>query len=142
MSNAHQLSSQAKAAVALKAQTITADASGAGVDTTGYDRVTFQVNVGTVTGTSPTLDITLQESSDDGGSDAYANVTSGTITQITDSNDESIYLLEVNAAKRERYLRLDFNTGGTSPSYPISATAWLHRARHEAPSQLKTVASV
>lgn len=123
-----QLSDSVLVKRALATQALTATANGAGVDCRGFDRACLVVNVGTAGGTSPTLDVKLQESSDDGAVDTYADVASATFTQVTTANDVAAFLADIDLTKRERYLRAVFTVGGTSPSIPTSAEFLLFRS--------------
>lgn len=119
-----QLSSNALIKRALNAQTITANANGTGIDVRGFDRGTFLVSVGTLTGTAPTVDVKLQDSADNS---AFADVAGATFAQITGANSPGVFVGEADLTKLRRYVRLVFTTGGTSPGAPVSATAILHR---------------
>lgn len=74
------------------------------------------VNVGAVTGTTPTLDLKMQESATTTAGD-FTDITGATFTQLTTSGTASL----VFQAKK-RYVRLVATHGGTSPSFLFSAS--------------------
>jgi len=82
-----------------------------GVDCRGFRQALVIVNAGAMV-SGGTLDVTIQESSDDGSSDAYVAVTGATFTQITAANDNALYIGRVDLTKRERYIRV-LGTGAT-----------------------------
>lgn len=95
----------------------TATANGSGVSVANYvGTAAFVLQSSAGGGTSPTLDVKLQQSSDDGGSDAYADISGATFTQLTDAADttEAIY---VDLDGSEQYIRCVFTIGGTSPTF-------------------------
>ena len=102
--------------LAAGAQTATFNSSG--FDTLGYDGQ-FQVihSVGTVSGTTPTLNGKLQHSIDNGSTDPYADITGATFTQVTASNSTQTLNLDRNATKR--YVRYVGTIAGTSPSFTM-----------------------
>ena len=118
----------------LKPAIVTAElASGAtdgpGVDCLGFERATLIVNVGTVTG-DHSVTVKVQESSDDGDADAYADVTDATTGAVTTSNDAGLAkAIEINLSKRERYLRAVGTVAGTSTPVALTSAVWvLHRS--------------
>lgn len=137
--NAKQLSSQADFRQELKAQALSSSATGTAIATTGYDRVVFDCNVGTLSA-SATLDIKVQTSSASDGT--YTDISGASVPQLTTANDVTNYLIEVDASKQSAWLRVLFDVAGGSASAPASCTAILYRARHMAPSQDQTVIRV
>ena len=108
--------------------TVPANSSGAqtgtGIDRMGYSSCLLVVETGAASGTpSPqTCDCKLQESSDDGSPDAYADISGAAITQITADNGRAH--VSVNLAGCERYIRAITTvslTGGSSPKWPVAA---------------------
>lgn len=73
-------------------------------------------DIGTVSGTSPTLDGKMQTSTDDS---TYADVTGATFTQATATEIASI---QVDVRSVNRYLRYVGTIGGTSPSFIVGVT--------------------
>ncbi|MGB0889969.1 MAG: hypothetical protein ACPGWS_06755 [Solirubrobacterales bacterium] len=79
--------------------------NGAAIDCRGFEYAMFIVASGTNQATG-TLDCKIQESSDNAVSDAYADVTGATFTQITTANDTAVRVCQVRLHGRERYLRM------------------------------------
>lgn len=79
--------------------------NGTGIDRTGYSSCTLFVMTGVDSGTptSFTLNCKLQQSSDDGSSDAYADITDAAITAITAENTYA--KVDVNLQGCEQYIR-------------------------------------
>ena len=106
-----------KAAVGISADdygAVTTD--GTGIDTRGYHQALVVLNVGTVT---TSLDVKVQQSSDDGSSDAYADISGAAFTQVTTANDVTVYVARVNLDATERYIRVVGTGVGASQSYGV-----------------------
>lgn len=74
----------------------------AGVDVAGFKECTFGVLVGDVgSGGVPT--VTVQQSSDDGDTDAYSNI-EGSLVTVADDEDDSIVKIGVKNPQK-RYLK-------------------------------------
>ena len=93
--------------------------NGAGFDCMGFDDALVIVNCQTVVATG-TLDIKVQESSDDASADPYADVTSAAFTQIDPDNDNSIYVGRVDLSGRERYLRIVGVVGTAAANFGVT----------------------
>ena len=119
------LTHSAKALVALEAATITADANGATIDTSGFESVTF---VGAVKGANGTADMALViEESDDGAAFAPASaddVYSETV-EIGADADDGPFQLGYRGDKRFVRLTVAFDAG----SADLSAMCVLGHAR-------------
>ena len=103
----------------------TSTANGTGVDTKGYDNAMVTLEVGAVSGTSPTLDVKIQESDDNS---TFSDVSGATFTQVTAANSsQKIRVAELNVP-RKRYLRAVATIGGTSPSFTMAVNILLGRA--------------
>jgi hypothetical protein len=90
----------------------TSSANGTGVDMVEADGPCFAIlHVGTVSGTSPTLDVTIEESTASGGT--YTAITGAAFTQITNSS----HLLIINFKRSKRFVRAVATIAGTSPSF-------------------------
>ncbi|XXX79163.1 hypothetical protein WMF30_10355 [Sorangium sp. So ce134] len=89
------------------AVTRTADGNGATVEIGDQGTLRLRLNVTAASGTSPTLDITLQTSKD-GGSWR----TLGTFAQATAVGSES-----KSFSGADRYVRANADLGGTTPSF-------------------------
>lgn len=90
----------------------------ASFDSTGVDcremenQMVCIAHVGTVSGTTPTLDGKVQESSDDS---TYTDVSGATFTQVTASNNLQI----VQFQRTKRYVRYAGTIAGTTPSFTM-----------------------
>ena len=100
---------------------------GAGVDMKEAELGLFALlDVGAVSGTNPTLDVSLQESDDDGATDPYTAVNDfktgnpAAFAQRTDSPANGIVSLTFKRSKR--FVRASSVTGGTSPSFDFSVS--------------------
>ena len=110
----------------LRPQRATSTQNGTGVDTLGYNSASVALEVGTVSGTTPTLDVKIQDSADNS---AFADVTGLTFTQVTASNNSQVLRIEgLNTTTRRRYLRAVGTIAGTSPSFDIGVSILLGRA--------------
>ena len=86
----------------------TTDVNSTGVDTQGYEGVMFQILFGAITATAVT-NVHAEQSSDDGASDAYADL-AGTSVTVNDDDDNQIAWLDINRP-RERYVRCVVDRG-------------------------------
>ena len=146
--NTHTLSENVAVKPLLDPEARTADVNSASIDTLGYDGCLFILHIGAHDRTTgdETLDGALQESSDDGSADAFAPVTGGAFAQIgnvvPDATKGNAYLLDVRCARRERFLRIAFAKGGTTPSTAYGLTAILYRGAKAPVSQDAPVVKV
>jgi hypothetical protein len=99
----------------IRPQTATSTVTGQPVDLQETDGQCFALlNVGAVSGTSPTLDVKVQESATSGGT--YTDVPDAAFTQITAANKSAL----INFRRTKRFCRLLATIGGTSPSFALS----------------------
>lgn len=70
------------------------------------------VSCGTVSGTTPTLDLKIQESDDNSN---WSDITGATFTQLTAAGRE-----EIHFKSNKRYIRAVATIGGTTPSFTFS----------------------
>lgn len=97
----------------------TSTVTGSAVDLQGYQgKLKVMQNVGTVSGTTPTLDGKLQDSAD--GSTGWADVTGATFTQVTAA--DSLQSIGVDTRAVKRYVRYVGTIGGTTPSFTMGVT--------------------
>ena len=106
-----------KALFSIRPGTYTSTATGSAVDTFGYNSAMLALEVGTVSGTTPTLDVKVQDSAD--GSTGWADVSGLTLTQVTASNNSQVLAIEglnsaANGVSRRRYLRVVGTIAGTN----------------------------
>ena len=96
---------------------VTATGNGTGVDITAYEGYGQIVLVSAAgTGTSPTLDVKVQESSDDS---TYTDITGLAFTQVTDAADIT-QMLQIDISGTKKYVRVVDTAGGTTPSFDRS----------------------
>lgn len=102
--------------------TATATVTGTGIDTMGYNDAMITLEVGVVSGTTPTLDGKIQESDTVGGT--YADITGAVFTQVTASNStQKIRLGGLGVGGRKRFIRFVGTIAGTTPSFALAANA-------------------
>lgn len=118
-----------KAVFSFRPQAATATANGSNVDTKGYNSAAVVLEVGAVSGTSPTLDVKIQESAD--GSAGWADVSGAVFTQVTAANSSQILRIEGLGTSRKRYLRAVATIAGTSPSFTMGVEFLLGHAYNE-----------
>lgn len=90
--------------------------NGTGIDTRGYHQALVILNVGTVT---TSLDVKVQESSDDDAADSYADISGAAFAQVTTANDVTVYVARINLDATERYIRVVGTGVGGSQSYGV-----------------------
>lgn len=117
---------------------------GTGVDCKGFEEALLVVTPSILGGSSPSATVKWQESSDDGSSDTYADITGASHTALTDSNDdisaqENPFVGRLNLINRERYIRAHVTVTGTSPTGHVAAVVILSAAKERPVSQLQTV---
>jgi len=90
-----------------------------GIDLKDYDGdVVFLLDSAAGTGTSPTLDVTIEDSADNS---SFAAITDAAFTQVTGT--ASAQKLVVNKDSARRYVRVKYTIGGTTPSFTFSVNA-------------------
>ena len=105
--------------------TRTTSANGSGIDTQGYDEVVALLDVGAVSGTTPTLDLKLQESDTSGGT--YTDIPGATIPTVTTSNHALTVSYRTAGGGRKRFVRAVATIGGTTPSFACAALILLSK---------------
>ena len=97
----------------------TSTGTGTGVDLNDYDGdVVFILDSAAGTGTTPTLDVTVEASADNS---TFAAVSGAAFTQVTTTAGRQ--KLVVNHDDVARYLRVRYTIAGTTPSFTFSVTA-------------------
>jgi hypothetical protein len=110
----HDFASNAILGVGAPPQTATATVNGTGGDVLAGDGRCFALQqVGTVSGTAPTLDGKIQESSDNA---TWTDIPGATFTQVTASTNNQA----INFDRTKRYVRYVGTIGGTSPSFALA----------------------
>src|SRR5262245_18919003 len=110
----HDFANQAILGIGAPPQTATATVNASGGDLLAGDGRCFDVQqVGTVSGTSPTLDGKVQESSDNA---TWSDIPGATFSQVTASNNYQAITFD----RTKRYVRYVGTIGGTSPSFALA----------------------
>ncbi len=109
------------AAMANPAAVTATAALGSSVDLLGYQgKVKICLAIGAITGTTPTLDIKVQDSADNSTfADLASPVAFGQKTNQTNSVDS----VAIDTRACRRYVKLYATAGGTTPSFTLSAVA-------------------
>ena len=110
----HNLGSKSYLGTLLACDSRTASANGTGFDLEGSNGAEGEAIIilssdAASAGTDPTLDVKLQESSDDS---TYTDISGATFTQVTDA--ASSQKISINTNDVKRYLRAVGTIGGTS----------------------------
>jgi hypothetical protein len=146
--NIHTPSEHVLVKPSLDPEVRTAGANGAGVDCQGFERALVILHIGAHDRTTgdETLDVKVQESSDNGSVDAFADVAGAAFAQIAgqaiDATKGNSYVMNINLAKRERYLRIVGTPAGTTPSTAYSVQVLLFNGRYLPVSQDAAAVSV
>lgn len=103
--------------VAARTSTVT----GAWVDVREYEGdIVITQDVGTVSGTTPTLDGKIQDASDGSGTGA-ADVTGATFTQVTTA--DNVQKITIPAGSVQGWIRYVGTIAGTTPSFTMGVHA-------------------
>lgn len=96
----------------------TSTVTGSGVDIRDYiGSIKITQDVGTVGGTSPTLDGKIQDSADNS---TFADVSGATFTQVTSTGNQQSITLDTRSV--QRYIRYVGTIAGTSPAFDMGAS--------------------
>ena len=99
---------------AVASASVTATATSGAIDLKEFDGdVLLVLNCAAGTGSSPTLDIKVQDSDESGGT--YGDLSGATFTQVTDA--ASVQTLEVNKDECKRFIKIVQTVGGSSPVF-------------------------
>lgn len=91
--------------------TVSVTTSGGGVDTLGYRRA-LAVFVANPSGTGTTSDCEILESNDNGSVDPYSEITGGDFPQATTVLGATVAEINIDLAKRKRWLKLEHVAAG------------------------------
>ena len=116
-----------------------ATVDGTGQDCAGYEQLLVVIEFGVAT--TGNLTVKLQESSDNGVGDAFADITGATTGAIDATGDNEPYLMDVNLSERERYIRATATAAGGGNTL-VGVSFVLARGRHLPPTQDNTVVKV
>lgn len=93
---------------------ITASGGGTGVDLANGEVSTQAVlMVGAVSGTTPTLDVKMQESDDNA---TWTDIAGATFTEVTAADQEQ----RIRFLRSKRYCQAYATVGGTTPSFDVA----------------------
>lgn len=105
---------------ALAAQAKTASFNVTGIDLSQYvGQIAVVIDVGTVSGTTPTLSVDLQSGDANDGSNAVAFTPDVVSSSITASG---MQVLSFDKRAAGRYLKIVSTIGGTTPSFTFGVT--------------------
>ena len=106
-------------ASSLAAGTYTVSGESAGIDLQGYQGILKVIlDSGAGGGTTPTLDVKIQDSTDNL---TFADVSGKVFTQVTDI--ASIQSLAIDTRAVRRYIRAVLTIAGTSPTFGLAVVA-------------------
>ena len=103
----------------IPAAAVTATANGTAVDIKDFiGNLQVLLDAGAGTGTTPTLDIKLQDSPDNV---TFTDIAGKSFTQVTAAASRQQMVLNTDACAR--YVRAVATLGGSTPSFPVSVQA-------------------
>ena len=108
-----------------------ASVNGKGQDCAGYEQLLVDVEIGKVT--TGNITVKLQESSDDGNADAYADIANAT-TGAVSTEHQKPYLFDVNLSGRKHYIRAVATVAGGGSAL-VGVAFHLTRGRRLPPTQ-------
>lgn len=131
-----------KQSIAPQAVGAGATVNGTGIDCAGYETLIVDVELGAIADASnKTVTVKLQESSDNGSVDTFADITLATTGAVLTAGHNKPYLFDVNLSEHERYIRA-VATGGAGDGGLVAVSFHLGGGRHLPPTQVNTVVSV
>ena len=146
--NTHTLSENSPVKPSIAVQDRTTAINGIGVDCAGYDGclVIFHLIAHLRDDSDEVLDVKIQESSDDGSSDNYADITGAAFAQIGNvvpaATKGNVYLMDIKLSKREQYLRAVGTPDGTTPEDSYTVSFLLYRGTQAPVTQDAAVVKV
>lgn len=97
----------------------TATGQSSAVDLKDYDgEVLWVLDSAAGTGSSPTMDVTIEDSAD--GSSGWAAISGAAFTQVVSASQQT---LGINKDGCKRYVRVKYTLGGSTPSFHFSVNA-------------------
>lgn len=97
---------------------VTATGDGSEVDMSdAAGPINLILSIGAVTGTSPTLSVTVKSAPNSGGT--YAAVPEGTLFSLTSSDANSVKVI-VLPQNVNGFLKISWTAGGTTPSFTVA----------------------
>ena len=131
MSNVHRLSENVLLKGDFNVAITAAATNGTGIDTQGYRRAAA-IFYSVPSGSGTTSDCKLQDSADNS---TYADVTSAAFTQATTAGGAEWQFLDIDLAKRNRYVRLVHTGAGASAAGVATGAFLLYEPWNAAPTQ-------
>ena len=127
----HNLGSKSYLGTLLACDSRTASANGTGFDLEGSngaegEAIIILASDAASAGTNPTLDVKLQESSDNS---TFTDISGATFTQVTDS--QALEKISINTNDVKRYLRAVGTIGGTSSPAFTYAVALVYGKKYD-----------
>ena len=116
---------ETKPVVSLRPDARTTTEDGIGVDTSRFSSCSVVLEVGTVSGSSPTLDIKIQESDDNS---SFSDITGAVFTQVIASDKSQEIAIENLNTTRKKFLRAVATIGGSTPVFNSAVVFVLGRA--------------
>lgn len=95
----------------------TSDGQSGAVDLGKFNDLIVYLDITAASGTTPTLDVKLQTSYDDGGT--WFDLPSGAFSQKSAVGKDVLQI----GSNFGRWLRIDYSIGGTTPSFTFSVNA-------------------
>ena len=114
--------------------------TGTGVDCQSHETMLAIVTFGVVP--SGTLTVKFQESSDDAGSDPYADIALATTAAIATGDASEVYLFDFNLSERERFIRAVATDAGGANTNVVGCDFVFAKSRHLPPTQENTVTQI
>lgn len=131
-----------KQSIAPQAVGTGATVTGTAVDCMGYETLLADVELGAIVDTTNiSVTVKLQQSSDNGVADDFADITSATTGAVLNAGQNEPYLLDVNLSECERYIRA-VATGGAAGGGLAAVSFHLSQKRHNPPTQVNTVVKI
>ena len=100
----------------------TASVNGTGIDCRGFGEALIVLNIGAFT--SGDLDVKIQESSDDGVGDTFADITGAVFTQKGTTDANKVFVGRVAVSETERFIRARA-VMATTPNADFSVDVYL-----------------
>lgn len=136
--NIHTPSENVKSVHGFSAAITAATVNGASADCMGFEKAKA-IFYSNPSGTGTTSDCKLQESDDNS---SWADVPDATFTQVTTNGGAKLYVMNIDLAKRERYIRLVETGAGGSAAGQTYGLVELYNSRYNPISQTNPAKSV
>lgn len=141
MANIHTPSKHVLVKPVLNTAITAAANDGAGVDCRGYTRAMAIFHTKPA-GAGTTSNCKLQQSSDNGVGDAFADVATAAFAEVATADGETLQVMNIDLSKRERYLRFVHTGAGAAAAGQETVSLLLFNAWNAPPTQDETAISV